>query len=117
MLLQPSLCALALDQRGAASTVLWIVGATISLALVACAIRMVSSSYTRSYGFWELGRGMTRAGRFAEAEQCYRKALAIACKLTRPQRSKLLTRLGGARMDLDRYRESRECLEAAPKYG
>ena len=117
MLVQSSLCALTLDQRGAVSIVWWVVGVAIFLALVACAIRMVSNSYTGPYGFWELGRSMTRTGRFGEAEQCYRKALTVGSRLTPPQRSKLLACLGGALMDLDRYPESRECLEAALNLG
>ena len=117
MLVQSSLCALTLDQHGALSIVWWVVGVAIFLALVACAIRMVSNSYTGPYGFWVTGRSMTRTGRFAEAEQCYRKALAVGCKLSPPQRSNLLTCLGGALMDLDRYPESQECLEAALNVG
>jgi tetratricopeptide (TPR) repeat protein len=117
MLLQSSGYVLPVDLPGAVSTVWWVVGVAIWLALVAGTLRMVLNSATGPFGCWEKGRRMTTTGRFAEAEQCYRKGLALGSKLTPAQRSKLLTCLGGALMDLDRYPESRECLEAALDMG
>lgn len=99
---QSSGYALPVDLPGVVSTVWWVVGVAIWVALSAGALWMVLKSYTGPFGSWEKGRRMTTTGRFAEAEQCYRKGLAVGSKLTPAQRSKLLMCLGGALMDLDR---------------
>jgi tetratricopeptide (TPR) repeat protein len=53
------------------------------------------------------------AGRYAEAEKCYRKALADETQLTPALRASLLVALGNALMDLDRHEESQQYLESA----
>ena len=113
MLLQSSLYALAVDPPGAASNTTLIVLAVLLVALSAVGLWLLMSGDDGPDGLLRRGARLAIAGRYAEAEQCYRKALADDAKLTPPQRSRLLVSLGGALVDMDRPEESRQYLEAA----
>jgi tetratricopeptide (TPR) repeat protein len=68
-------------------------------------------------GLLDRGLRLSIAGKYAEAEQCYREALAGDSKLKSPVRARLRICLGDALMDMDRFPESRECLEEALAMG
>ena len=59
------------------------------------------------------GARLAITGRYAEAEACFRKALADDSNLSPLLRARLLVALGETLMDIDRQDESRQYLEAA----
>jgi tetratricopeptide (TPR) repeat protein len=113
MLLPSSLFALAVDPAGAASSTLLIVLVAVIAALGAFAVWLLASGDSGPDDLLHRGARLAMAGRYAEAERRYRKALADDSKLAPPQRSRLLVALGDALMDMDRHEESRQYLEAA----
>src|SRR5271157_867672 len=60
---------------------------------------------------------LSLAGRPAEAEPCYRKALAMLRSDSRYPRERLLASLGYALLDLRRYAEAEQCFHAAIEAG
>lgn len=113
MLLQSSLYAFAVDWAAAATSTPLLVFAAILLALGVVAIWLLASGDSGPDGMLHRGARLAIGGQYAEAEQCYRKALAADAKLTPLQRSRLMVSLGEALMDTDRHDESRQYLEAA----
>jgi len=65
----------------------------------------------------ERGAQLGLAGRYAEAEQCFRTALAAESKVKPRLRSRLLGCLGETLGDMGRYPEARQYLEAALAIG
>jgi len=84
-------------------------------ALLALAAWLLATSNSGPGGLFEKGLRLSTEGRYAEAEQCFRKGLEADPKP--PQRRRLLICLGGALMDLDRFPEARGRLEAALPLG
>jgi tetratricopeptide (TPR) repeat protein len=101
------------DTPGVASNIVPIVFAIVIAALGAFALWLMASGSRGPDGLLHRGARLAMAGRYAEAERCYRRALADDSKLTPPQKSRLLVSLGAALMDMDRHEESRQYLEAA----
>ena len=87
------------------------------LALGAFGIWLVVSGNRWPDGLLDRGLRLSIAGQYAEAEQCYREALAKDSKLKPRLRARLLTCLGDALMDQDRFPESRPYLEEALAIG
>jgi tetratricopeptide (TPR) repeat protein len=91
-------------------------GATITvlftgMIFVSCLLMYLMARFLR--GQDALGRGLDLAltGHPAEAEQCYRKALAAGERLAPDKRRSLLNCLGDALLDMGRYGEARQCLD------
>lgn len=86
-------------------------------ALVLVGLIWAGSFFPRAEALLRKGRALTRSGQPAEAEQCYRKALAKGSSVPVPVQVRLLVNLGGALMDQGRYGESRESLNRALDLG
>ncbi|HMD71912.1 MAG TPA: tetratricopeptide repeat protein [Bryobacteraceae bacterium] len=117
MLLTSFLFALAAETPEAMSSSKLIALLAVAGALLAFAIWLISSGKKEPDSLLVQGNRLSMAGQYAEAEQCYREALADESKLKPPLRARLLICLGDALMDLDRYPESRQCLETSLAIG
>jgi tetratricopeptide (TPR) repeat protein len=73
--------------------------------------------HTTPHDLLEQGCQLGLAGRHAEAEQCFRTALATESRLKPRLRSRLLGCLGETLGDMGRYPEARQYLEAALAIG
>jgi tetratricopeptide (TPR) repeat protein len=102
--------------QGMSSTNLMVALAALA-ALGAFGIWLVVSGNRGPDGLLDRGLGLSIAGKYAEAEQCYRQALANESKLKPRPRARLLICLGDALLDMDRFPESRGYLEAALAFG
>ncbi|HMD71914.1 MAG TPA: tetratricopeptide repeat protein [Bryobacteraceae bacterium] len=113
MPLQSSLYALAVDRPGAAPIDPPIVFGVILAALAVVAVWLLMSGDSGPDGLLRRGARLAMAGRYTEAEKCYRKALGDDSKLAPLVRGRLMVCLGESLMDMDRHDESRQYLEAA----
>lgn len=117
MPLESSLCALALDLPGVMSDNALTAFVVIMLAIGGFGIWLLVSRPGGPEGLLAEGVRLCRTGQYAEAEQCYRKALADESKLKPRLRARLMVCLGDALMDMDRYEDARLYLEAALAMG
>jgi tetratricopeptide (TPR) repeat protein len=63
------------------------------------------------------GMELDIAGKFFEAEKCYRAALAMGEKVPESDRVRLLVCLGDVLIDQERYQDARQCIEQALQIG
>ena len=117
MPLLSSLFALAVDPPEAMSSTKLIAFLAVAGALIAFAFWLISSGNKEPDSLLDRGLRLSIAGHYAEAERSYREALADESKLKPPLRARLLICLGDVLMNLDRYPESRQYLEAALAMG
>jgi tetratricopeptide (TPR) repeat protein len=83
---------------------------------VICALALIYAIRNQG-GLLRQGLELNLAGRPAEAERCFRKALANESKLKPSERASLLISMGDALMDQGRYDMSRQYLDSAMKMG
>ncbi len=112
-MLQSYFCALVVNPSGAASNSLLIGFAAVLVVLGAAGIWLLISGDSGPDDLLRRGARLAIAGKYPEAEKCYRKAMADDEKLPPPLRARLLVALGNTLMDMDRHEESRQYLEAA----
>jgi len=82
-------------------------------ALAAFAIWLVATGDSGPDGVLLRSSRLAMAGLYAEAEKGYRKIMADDARLTPELRARLLVSLGETLMNMDRFDESRQYLEAA----
>jgi tetratricopeptide (TPR) repeat protein len=116
-MLPSSLCALALDLPGVMSDNALTAFVVILLAIGGFGLWLLVSRPGGPEGLLAEGVRLCRTAQYAEAEQCYRKALADESKLKPALKARLMVCLGDVLMDMDRYEDSRLYLEAALAMG
>lgn len=73
--------------------------------------------FKREFRLRKQGLELQLAGRPAEAEACYRRALALGAKLSEDDRTRLEVCSADSLIDLGRYNEAQEYLDSALKRG